>query len=145
MANTTSQISNLKGSARVVSDAQHPLEVILVDNSGTDVSVTAETQYNEDDAAVANPVGGVIQLRRRDALVSEVSADGDILTLNGTSKGEAYVSMQGQVLDLDTGAGTSDVQLVGIALHASGSPVAGGTSTNPLRIDPTGTTAQPVT
>lgn len=49
-----------------------------------------------------------------------------------------------QILDYDTGAGTANLSLIGIALPASGGPVAGGTSTNPLRIDPTGSTTQPV-
>lgn len=47
-------------------------------------------------------------------------------------------------LDFDTGAGTQPVSLVGIALPASGGAVAGGTATDPVRTDPTGTTTQPV-
>ncbi|MFP5260997.1 MAG: hypothetical protein ACLGJB_03725 [Blastocatellia bacterium] len=46
--------------------------------------------------------------------------------------------------DFDTGAGTDTVQMVGIALPKSGGAVAGGTSSDPVRIDPTGTTTQPV-
>jgi len=49
-----------------------------------------------------------------------------------------------QTADFDTGAGTATTQMLGIALPASGGPVAGGTSSNPLRVDPTGTTTQPV-
>ncbi|MBZ5702109.1 MAG: hypothetical protein LAN84_09700, partial [Acidobacteriia bacterium] len=48
-------------------------------------------------------------------------------------------------LDYDTGVGVQTMKLTGLALPASGGAVAGGTSTNPLRTDPTGTTAQPVT
>lgn len=48
-------------------------------------------------------------------------------------------------LDYDTGAGTVLQTVMGIALPGAGGPVAGGTSANPVRIDPTGTTAQPVT
>lgn len=47
--------------------------------------------------------------------------------------------------DYDTGAGTDTVTMFGIALPASGGAVQGGTATNPIRTDPTGTTAQPVT
>jgi uncharacterized membrane protein len=47
-------------------------------------------------------------------------------------------------IDYDTGAGTQSLSVQGIALPASGGAVAGGTSTNPIRIDPTGTTTQPV-
>ncbi|MHA2642980.1 MAG: hypothetical protein V2G41_10070, partial [bacterium JZ-2024 1] len=47
-------------------------------------------------------------------------------------------------LDYDTGAGVQDQVVFGIALPGAGGPVAGGTATNPIRIDPTGTTAQPI-
>jgi hypothetical protein len=47
-------------------------------------------------------------------------------------------------LDYDTGAGTENLSVVGIALPASGGAVAGGTATNPIRTDTTGTTTQPV-
>lgn len=47
--------------------------------------------------------------------------------------------------DYDTGAGTDTVPMMGIALPASGGAVQGGTATNPVRTDPTGTTAQPIT
>lgn len=59
---------------------------------------------------------------------------------NGTSS----PCVAGNSLDYDTGGGTVNQGTVGIALPASGGPVAGGTSTNPIRVDPTGTTTQPV-
>lgn len=46
--------------------------------------------------------------------------------------------------DYDTGAGVQTMTMWGLALPASGGAVAGGTATNPIRIDPTGTTTQPV-
>ena len=46
--------------------------------------------------------------------------------------------------DYDTGAGTDTVAVIGILLPKSGGAVAGGTSTDPLRTDPTGITTQPV-
>lgn len=46
--------------------------------------------------------------------------------------------------DYDTGGGTVNQVMLGIALPAAGGPVAGGTLTAPVRIDPTGTTTQPV-
>lgn len=50
----------------------------------------------------------------------------------------------GNSLDYDTSGSTQQQGTVGIVLPASGGPVAGGTSTNPIRTDPTGTTTQPV-
>lgn len=46
--------------------------------------------------------------------------------------------------DYDTGAGVATQHMVGVALPASGGPVAGGTAAAPIRTDPTGTTTQPV-
>lgn len=46
--------------------------------------------------------------------------------------------------DYDTGGGTANLSGFGIFLPASGGPVPGGTAAAPLRIDPTGTTTQPV-
>jgi hypothetical protein len=46
--------------------------------------------------------------------------------------------------DVDTGAGTEFVQGVSLRKAASGGSVEAGTSTDPLRTDPTGTTTQPV-
>lgn len=46
--------------------------------------------------------------------------------------------------DLDSGAGTQNVQGISVRLSASGGSVEGGTATNPLRTDPTGTTTQPI-
>jgi hypothetical protein len=46
--------------------------------------------------------------------------------------------------DYDTSGGTQNLSMIGLALPASGGPVPGGTATNPLRVDPTGTTTQPV-
>ena len=53
-------------------------------------------------------------------------------------------AVQQRTADYDTGGGTVNTNYVGIALPASGGPVAGGTATNPVRTDPTGTTTQPV-
>ena len=54
-------------------------------------------------------------------------------------------NMQGaHVFDLDTGAGTQYILGVGLRLSSSGGSVEAGTGSNPLRIDPTGTTIQPV-
>lgn len=59
---------------------------------------------------------------------------------------QSRLPVAGEVqLDYDTGAGTQSLSIVGLALPDSGGAVAGGTSANPFRTDPTGTTTQPVT
>lgn len=53
------------------------------------------TQYTEDAAAAADPVGGVIIGIRRDTLsVTEVSADGDNVAIKATSKGQLHVAQE---------------------------------------------------
>lgn len=49
------------------------------------------TQYTEDDASATNPIGTQVIARRRDALISETTADGDVTAVNSTAKGELYV------------------------------------------------------
>src|SRR5581483_11811323 len=57
------------------------------------------------------------------------------LTVSGT-----VTNQQSNVQsDYDTGAGTQNMTMFGVALPASGGAVAGGTTSNPMRIDPTGT------
>jgi hypothetical protein len=51
------------------------------------------TEYTEDAVAATNPVGGMLIARRRDTPASEVSADGDVLALNATAKGELYTAL----------------------------------------------------
>lgn len=59
---------------------------------------------------------------------------------NGTSS----PCIAGNALDYDTGAGTVNQSTVGLVLPGAGGPVSGGTASNPIRVDPTGTTPQPV-
>lgn len=66
--------------------------------------------------------------------------DVDVLSLPATTNAGATAKTS----DYDTGAGTDTVTMLGIALPASGGAVQGGTATNPVRTDPTGTTTQPI-
>lgn len=114
--------------------------VTVIDASGGAVAFGAGTQYTEDAAAAANPLGTALSLVREDGRAGSLTTtDGDNVMARGTNYGELYVKhvdsiivTTAQALDYDTGAGTQTTQLVGIALPASGGPVAGGTSTNPI-------------
>lgn len=76
----------------------NPLTVAIVDTSGDQISsFGGGTQYTEDAAAAANPVGTAPILVRKDTPASEVSADGDNVAQRGTTYGAAYVTL------LDTG------------------------------------------
>lgn len=71
-----------------------PLTVRLTDTNGDYVAAGAGTQYTEDAASAADPVGGMLIGRRRDTLVTnEVSADGDNIALNATNKGQLHVKL----------------------------------------------------
>ena len=50
----------------------------------------------------------------------------------------------GNSLDYDTGGGTVNQGTIGFVVPGAGGPVAAGTASAPMRVDPTGTTTQPV-
>jgi hypothetical protein len=82
----------------------NPLAVRLTDTNGDYVSAGAGTEYTEDAASAANPNGGMLITRRRDTLSgTEVSADGDNIAVNATSKGEVYVKHVDSVPVTDNG------------------------------------------
>lgn len=95
---------------------------------------------NDADVASGKPLP--VQLRTSGG--TETGTAGNPIGVNDAS-GSLTMDFSGQkTSDYDTGAGTDTVLQVGIALPASGGAVQGGTSTNPIRTDPTGTTTQPV-
>lgn len=124
----------------------NPIAVRLTDTGGDYTAAGAGTQYTEDAAAAANPIGTALILIREDARAgSLVTTDGDNVAARGNNKGELYVkhtdtlaTSTEQTLDYDTGAGTATMSIRGIALPASGGPVAGGTSTNPIQVGDAG-------
>jgi len=72
------------------------LHVNLRDNAGNEVSLSGGpgggTQYTEDAAAVADPVGTVLNLVRNDGRTGGItSTDGDNISARGTNAGELYV------------------------------------------------------
>lgn len=76
----------------------NPLAVAILDGSGDQItSFGGGTQYTEDAAAAANPVGTVPILVRVDTPAGAVTTDGDNVAQRGTNYGAAYVTL------LDTG------------------------------------------
>jgi hypothetical protein len=65
-------------------------------------------------------------------------------TVTATLSATTNAGAAAKLLDLDTGAGVDNVAAFAIALPKSGGAVAGGTSADPIRVDPTGTTTQPI-
>jgi len=101
--------ADVTGKAIVAPAGKIPSQAIVFDNgAGLSVPVSASnplpvtgggggggsagTEYTEDAASAANPIGGQIICRRRDTLTAaEVSADGDNIAWNCTNKGEGRV------------------------------------------------------
>lgn len=108
---------------QVESSSNKNLRVGLYSGSN-EATVTGSNALKVDGSAVTQPVSGTV-------------------TANAGSG--TFTNQQSNITaDYDSGAGTQNVTMFGIGLPASGGAVAGGTSSNPLRTDPTGTTTQPV-
>jgi len=69
----------------------NPIAVQTVDSNGDPVSAGGGTQYTEDAASAADPVGTQTICRRRDTPATETTTDGDNTAANCTGKGELYV------------------------------------------------------
>lgn len=61
------------------------------------------TEYTEDIASAADPVGNQVIARRRDTLSTETTTDGDNTALNSTGKGELYVKHVDSIPVTDNG------------------------------------------
>ena len=108
----------------------NPLATTLVDTNGDPVSVGGGTQYTEDAAAAANPVGTAVNLVRQDTPSALVTTDGDNVTQRGTNYGAAYtqvVTSAGAFVDSfgggtqyteDVAAAADPVGTMGIAVRA---------------------------
>jgi hypothetical protein len=73
-----------------------------------------------------------------------LTVDGSVSASVSSLPGTTNAGATARTADYDTGAGTDTVTMFGIALPKSGGAVPGGTSSDPIRVDPTGTTTQPV-
>src|SRR3990167_2428104 len=72
----------------------NPLAVAILDGNGDQItSFGGGTQYTEDAAAAANPVGTVPILVRTDTPATQVTTDGDNIAQRGTNYGAAYVQL----------------------------------------------------
>lgn len=109
--------------------ASNPQAVAIVDSNGDQISsFGGGTQYTEDAAAAANPVGTAVNLIRQDTPASEVSGNGDNIAQRGTAYGAAYtqiVSSSGAFIDTFGGGtqytqGDTDASITGTAMLMEG-------------------------
>lgn len=154
--------------AKTFTGPYYALDVAIVDGSGNQItSFGGGTQYADGDTQ-ATPTGTVAMGKNPSNLIKALSLDASgYLQVNvaaggasggtsstfgaavpGTGTASGYsdgTNMQAaRVFDVDSGAGTQYVVGVSLRKIASGGSVEAGTSTDPLRVDPTGTTTQPV-
>lgn len=72
----------------------NPQSVAIVDTNGDQISsFGGGTQYTEDAAAAANPVGTALNLIRADTPATITSTDGDNVAQRGTNYGAAYTQI----------------------------------------------------
>lgn len=121
-----------------IASVHYPRVKIVWGADGVANDANATTPLPVDGSGVTQPVSGTVTANL--AAGTNNIGDVDVLTLPAATNAGATA----KTADFDTGAGTDTVTMFGMALPAAGGAVAGGTSTNPVRIDPTGTTTQPV-
>lgn len=94
--------------------ANRQQKVTLYDSGGVELAVGGGTQYTEDAAAAANPVGNALILIREDGLGGSLTTtDGDNVAARGNNKGELYVKHTDNITvnsHAVTNAGTFAVQ-----------------------------------
>jgi hypothetical protein len=86
----------------------NPLTVAIVDTNGDQIaSFGGGTQYTEDAAAAANPVGNAQILVRADTPAGVTTTDGDNVAQRGTDFGAAYVTLlDSSGTEVSVGGGT---------------------------------------
>jgi hypothetical protein len=116
------------GSARSLATAT-ALDVSIVDGSGSQITTFGGgTQYTEDAAAAADPVGNASILVRQDTPAALTTTDGDNVARRGTNYGAAYtqiVSSTGSFVDTFGGGtqyteGDTDATITGTAMLMEG-------------------------
>lgn len=144
MAFSTPGVQLFDSSDTELGTTANPLKSRMTD--GTNFMPTADaparrlyTQLTDGTNSASVSAGGALLV---DGSATTQPVSGTVTANAGTG---TFNNQQSNVqIDYDTGAGTQNLTVWGIALPASGGAVAGGTSTNPIRTDPTGTTTQPV-
>jgi len=125
----------------------NPLAVRLTDTAGDYVGAGAGTQYTEDAAAAADPIGSQLISRRRDSLSTETTTDGDVTAVNATAKGELYVKHVDAIPVTDNAGSLTIDGTVAVSSVGGTVTVAGAVTNTVLSVVGSGTeaTAQRVT
>jgi hypothetical protein len=93
-ADETAPDAAAEGTLAIIrSTLNRALHVNLRDAAGAELSVGGGTQYTEDAASAADPVGTIQMMVRQDTPASEVSANGDNIAARSNSAGAQYVEL----------------------------------------------------
>lgn len=126
------------------------LPVSLYDSNSASVGTASNPLVIDPSGSSSQPITGTVTANQGGAWTVTIGAaipagSNTIGKVDQGAAGSSAWPVKTEVqIDYDTGAGTQNLSVVGVALPASGGAVAGGTATNPIRIDPTGGTTQPV-
>lgn len=150
VADGVAYIANTTGLLAAGIDGTSNTRFFRVDSTGRQIIVGAGT--------AGSPTGGVVSIQgvvggtvipisgTVTATNASIGLTGAPVPTSATQMGASDgTNLQApRVFDLDTGAGEEWNLGVSIRLPGAGGSVVGGTGTNPIRIDPTGTTTQPI-
>lgn len=105
------------------------LRIALFDDNDTQItSFGGGTQYTEDAAAAADPVGTALIMVRDDALSGQTSDDGDNVAARATDKGELYVKHNDAIPVTDNGGALTvdgTVSVTGVSTSAKQDTIIG--------------------
>lgn len=119
-------------------------DTVPVSNAGL-TELAAAINTNRVDVNIAADGVSLATAANQSTIIGHVDGIEALLTTIDADTGSLDTKIAAYTTDdLDTGTGTDTVTVTGIALPGNGGHVVGGTSTNPVRTDPTGTTTQPV-
>jgi hypothetical protein len=139
----TANLGTLNGAATAANQSTEIGSLSSIDGKLTDVATQTtlaaiKAKTDNLDTALSGVKTGT------DKIPASPATAGNQTTANTSLASIDTKTIQGITADYDTGAGTQNVEIVGFALPKSGGAVAGGTASDPIRNDPTGTTTQPV-
>jgi len=136
--NTGSLSAKLRGLTKILNDIWDSVNHLFHFNLKQVGGTAVDTNSGNKSAGTQR----VVIATDQPALSNAQPVSGTVTANAGTG---TFTNQQSNITtDYDTGAGTQTMTMFGVALPASGGSAAGGTSSNPVRTDPTGTTTQPV-
>ena len=117
------------GSGNVIGATSNALDVNI--KSGA----SAGTEYTEDAAAAANPVGGALIMVRDDALSGQTTTDGDNVAARGTDKGELYVKHVDEITAALSATDNAVLDTIDAAIDAINAKMVTGTDIGDVTIN----------